>query len=426
MTMPPHTWFGGVDFDFAVEMVAEARRLGACVLPVDTAGFVVQNPEHIRNTLASLRSFKPDVALSTPNAGYALLCKTAEDRNVFVDELEIPSIMLWDHGLLQFPKLCLDPLPSVPAEAAGGAIERMRTLLDRPLYRHYSPDRGHIDALDRLGVISRHKVHHFLQPAYPNFVNYGYRQPSAAAFRAGVSFAGNVYLNAASELPFADEPMLKDIQSEVLSRKRQRLTEPLWDLLVARISTVDEVERRRLELTPDSTFFWRFMHDEIELVGNTEVRLDVLSGLRHEYQFYGNFVEPDTTRALRQRYRVNVRKSLDYFTELPLLFMNSDVIVDVVNLGYRTGISPKIMGCLACGGLVLFDYKEDFFAALGEAGMQIMYRTVDELNTLVDRYLGNPRERRDVARQLQHVVSTTYSFASLCRRLFVDEPAWRE
>src|SRR5262249_12779038 len=145
-------------------------------------------------------------------------------------------------------------------------------------------------------------------------------------------------------------------------------------------------------------FFWSFVHDEIELSGNTQVRLAVLGGLRHPYEFFGNFVEPAAVRTLQREYRVQFRRSLDYFTELPLLFMNSDVVVDVINLGYNAGISPKVMGCLACGGLVLFDYKADFSRCMGELGNQIMYRTQDELNALVDRYLADARLRRDVTR----------------------------
>ncbi len=147
--------------------------------------------------------------------------------------------------------------------------------------------------------------------------------------------------------------------------------------------------------------------------------------MKHDYEFFGNFVEPGAVRTLRDQYKIRFRRSLDYFTELPLLFMNSDLIVDVINLGYNSGISPKVMGCMACGGLVLFDYKEDFYLSMGEAANQVTYRSVDHLNTLVEDYLGNPRKRRDVSRYLQHRVCTEFSFSALSKRLFVDEPAWR-
>ena len=425
-TMPPHPWFGGIDYNFAVEMSEELRALGAEVFPLNVGSIITQNEVYIRDSIQALRTFRPDVAISLPNALYALQCATPKQENIFKDILEIPTLMLWDHGLLQLPQQILGPLPATPAEATGGSIRRLRKALDHPLYLHYSPDRGHIAVLDKLGVIDRSKVRFFLQPAYPNYVRYGYRTPPAGAFRTRLAFAGNVYVKAAQSLPFRNEPDLAAIQTRVLAAKKSRFTECLWDLLVAEIDALDPAVRKRLRLDPNYTFFWQFMHEEIETVGNTDVRLGVLTGLKRDFDFYGNFVEPESVATLRDQYHMRFRKCLDYFTELPLLFMNSDVIVDIVNLGYNSGISPKIMGCFACGGLVLFDYKEDFHQSMGDIGDQVMYRNVDHLNSLVEEYQSNPRKRRDVARYLQQKVCSEFTFATLAKRILVDEPAWKK
>jgi hypothetical protein len=424
-TMPPHPWFGGVDYNFAVEMTGELRALGASVFDLDVASFVTNNDVYVNDSIQALRSFRPDVAISLPNALYVLLCATPDQQNVFRDILQIPTLMLWDHGLLQLPKQILGPLPNNPADASGGCIRRLKKVLNHPLYIHYSPDRGHIAALDKLGVVPARKVHFFLQPAYPNFVRHGYRMPSSEAFRTRVAFAGNVYLEAARNLPFRNEKTLADIEARVLAAKKQQLTECLWDLITTELDHLDGATRKRLCLSPNSSFFWNFMHEEIEMVGNTEVRLSVLAGLKHEYDFYGNFVEPGSVATLREQYRIRFRKCLDYFTELPLLFMNSDVIVDVINLGYNSGVSPKIMGCFACGGLIVFDYKDDFYQAMGDAANQVMYRSVDQLNALVDEHLSDPRKRQDVRRYLQHRVCTEFSFGALSKRILVDAPQWK-
>jgi len=278
--------------------------------------------------------------------------------------------------------------------------------------------------MDQLGIVKAANVRFFLQPAYPNFVRYGYRTPPRNMFRSTVAFDGNVYPKSAGELPFRRNPQLAGIESRVMEAKKARLTECLWDLLMAEIRALDGRTRKQLRLDGNSTFFWNFMHEEIELAGNTEVRLAVLTGLKHEFDFYGNFMEPRSVSSLRDRYGIRFLKCLDYFTELPLLFLNSDVIVDVVNLGYNTGVSPKIMGCFAAGGLILFDYKEDFGRIMGDVAGQVMYRTIDHLNGLVDAYLTNPHRRRDVTRYLQYRVATEFSFGALARRLLVDERAW--
>jgi hypothetical protein len=300
----------------------------------------------------------------------------------------------------------------------------MRQLLNHPLFHHYSPDSGHIEALDRLGIISRERVQFFVQPAYPNFVNYGYRRPTASARQVPVAFAGNVYLEASARLRCRRDPAVRAVGDQVLADKKQRLTAPLWQLFSERFEMLSHADRERLGLVPDSTFFWSFLQEEVEVLAQTEIRLHVLSSLQRECDFFGNFIEPSASTTLRRRPNIRLRRSLDYLTELPLLFMDSDVVVDIVSAGFTNGVSTKIMGGLAAGGLVLFDYKSDFHRAMGDVGAMVMYRDVDELNRLVDRYLTDSRQRTDVVRHLQHLASTTYSFASLSRRMLVDERRW--
>ena len=424
-TIPPHSWFGGIDYNFAIEMSEELRLLGAEVFDLEIGSFITNNDLYIRDSVDALKSFRPDVSMALPNALYALLCRDARQQNIFRDILQIPSIMLWDHGLLQLPQQILGPLPNSPADSFGGCIRRLKHVLNHPLFVHYSPDHGHMDVFHKLGIINKSKVRFFLQPAYPNYVRYGYRTPPANAYRTRVAFAGNVYVKGAQSLPFRSTPGLAEIEARVLAAKQARLTDCLWDLITAEIKTLDRATRKRLRLEPNSAFFWQFMHEEIETVGNTEARLGVLTALRREFDFFGNFVEPESVSTLRDKYKMRFRKCLDYFTELPLLFMNSDVIVDVVNLGYNTGVSPKIMGCFACGGLVLFDYKRDFHEHMGDLGNQVMYRSLDQLNSMVDDYLSNPAKRRDVSRYLQHRVATEFNFAALSKKILVDEPAWK-
>lgn len=425
VTLPPQGWFGGVDYNFAVEMTDELRRLGAAVFVVDVAGFISQNEVYIANVVEGLRSFKPEVAISLPNALYILLCATADQRNLFRDVLGVPSLMLWDHGLLQLPRQILGHYPSTPEESHKGAAKRIRRILDHPLYLHYSPDTGHIAALDRMGALPASKAQFFLQPAYPNFASYRYRTPPRNLFRSRVAFAGNVYIKGAKDLPFRTTAALAGIEARAIAAKKASLRDGLWDLLLREIEALDSGTRKQLKLDPNQTFFWHFMHEEIGLAGNTEVRLDVLTKLRYDLDFYGNFMEPGSVGALQSEFRVRFRKSLDYFTELPLLFVNSDVIVDVINLGYNTGVSPKIMGCFAAGGLMLFDYKTDFARVMDDAGSAVMYRDAEHLNTLIDGYLTRPNHRRDVVQHLQDRISREFTWAAMAKRLMVDERAWK-
>ena len=176
-TLPPHPWFGGIDYNFAVEMSEELRTLGATVFDLHVGSIITQNDVYIRDTIQALKSFRPDVAISLPNALYALQCNTPKQENIFNDILQIPTLMLWDHGLLQLPQQILGPLPNSPGRGVRRFYPAAQENLGSSFVPTLSPDRGHVDELDRLGVVDRRKVQFFLQPAYPNYVRYGYRAP---------------------------------------------------------------------------------------------------------------------------------------------------------------------------------------------------------------------------------------------------------
>jgi Glycosyl transferases group 1 len=426
VTTPPPTWFGGIDYAFALDMAVELRNLGATVMEVSIDGFLSRDTFYIDYILKELRSFRPDVAMGLPNSGYLLLCCTGEAQNVFRDILQIPAILIWDHGALQVANL-LEHIPRKAVVPGTNHLERMRTLLDHPLFVHYSPDRGHTAAMVRFGILPAGQVLSFTHFAFPAYTSpllrkpRGMRQPCSR-----VAFAGNLYLEGAANTRYRENAVLAGMESRVLEARKKDITKSFWDLFTAQIAACDRPTRDKLGLNPDSPFFWKFLSDEIGLVGNTAARLDMLTGLRASCDFYGNFMEPQAAPELQKRYGLRVHGSLDCLTGLPWLYRHSDLIVDVVNAGYISGVSPKTPSCLACGGMMLVDYKEDFRGHIGDIADHIMYRSLDQLNAMVDAYLSNPEKRQAISREIQARVLRELTFAAFCVRALVAEPAWRQ
>ena len=191
------------------------------------------------------------------------------------------------------------------------------------------------------------------------------------------------------------------------------------------IGQVEESTRRNFRLYPDASFFWRFVRDEIEAVGTTQVRLNLLTSLRHDFDFYGNFVEPQSRATLADYYGIPVRGMIDCVTGLPSVYRSSELLVDAVQPCYISGVSPKIPSCYAAGGLALFDYKSDFRDAMGDVADQVMYRDHAHLNAMIDDLRANPARRNEIARELQHRVLEQFTFEHLMRRMLVEEPVWR-
>lgn len=426
VTSPPLAWFGAVDHKFAADMARELREMGAKLFEIDIARLIARDAAYVAKVVADLRRFQPDIALATPNAGYAILCTDLEGRNILRDVLEIPTLLIWDHGALQFSGLLLRPLPESIEQSHEGCIRRMRAALDHPLFIHYSPDRGHTAVMRELGILVDQPVHQFVHIAFP-----AYTRPieetngAASGGTATVAFAGNIYLDRAKRLKFRENEALAGIEAGMLAGKTAHPDASLWKLLTEEIARLDEPSRRALRLLPDASFFWRFMRDEIVAVGTTEVRLRMLTSLRREVEFHGNFVEPDARVTLSRRYGLRCGKMLDCVTELPALYRNSAIVVDAVHPAYISGTSPKIASCFAAGGLVLFDYRPEFRAAMGDIADSVMYRDTAHLNDLIEDYLDDARKRREIARALQDRVLGGFTFAHLVSQMLVEEPAWR-
>ena len=120
-TRPPLNWFGGVDFDFATEMAEELRALGRRCFRAGHSRLHISEP-------GLCKSSHPGAPVVSPGCGNVAaerhctpsLCSSGQGQNIFRDILQIPVIMLWDHGLLQWPRWCLYPLPETAVPVHPG------------------------------------------------------------------------------------------------------------------------------------------------------------------------------------------------------------------------------------------------------------------------------------------------------------------
>ncbi len=425
VTVPPRAWFGGIDYFFALDMAEELRRMGAVTLPVDLARICAGDSEWTHEIIEALRAFQPDIAIGLPNAGYITACKTCTGENIFRDILQIPSILIWDHGVLQFAPQVLGALPSDASASQDGCLKSLRAALDHPLYVHYSPDRGHIAAMDSLGILNESEVRSFIQPAWPAYVRHGQESAQRPAGGSRLAFAGNVYLNGAQQAPFRSNALLAGIENRMLRAKEANFTISLWDLLRSELDCLDPIDRASARLRPDESFYWTFTTGEIETVGTTHARLHALTALGTPVDFYGNFCEPLMATTLESQYGLRFRGCKNCITDLPSLYRTSELMIDVVHPGYISGISPKITACFAAGGTMVFDYKDDFRDTLGDLADAVMYRTIDQMNGLVETYLSQPAQKRAISRELQQRILSEFTFTALWERILSAEPVWR-
>src|SRR5262249_30824131 len=111
----------------------------------------------LQSRVSAVKDFRPHAVIALPNAGYAaevVVEDGAIARNLFLDILELPTIFLWDHALVQAPRYVLRFWPPEPLYSTPDVKQAVRSLLTHPLSFHFFFDTGHISEFRRLGIAS--------------------------------------------------------------------------------------------------------------------------------------------------------------------------------------------------------------------------------------------------------------------------------
>jgi Glycosyl transferases group 1 len=428
VTVPPAQWFGGYDRRAAFVLIEELeRQFDLSFYRFDTTPFVFPDVRAQKVAVEQLADYRPDLAISLSNAGYGMACKIEDGGNtfnVFMDILGIPLMLLWDHGLFQFPSIVLSP-PESPEQSQGGAIRRVADAINHPLAYHYPIDTGQVAEMKRIGLLEDRNVFPMPSLAYKPFLDHG------AASRRSVDehdlvFVGNVYLSDLYRKASEQHPGLATYYRRIVDDPRA-LTIPAWTRLAALVDELPSEIKRATRLDYDQSFFWNFANKLIGHGCNTQARIDLLSAIDHPLAFYGSFADPDGIPHLRNvSSRLEYKGSVDFATELPQVYGSSKILVDLTNAAFINNCSTKPICCFAAGGFALFDYKPDAIAALGPDADRVMYRDHDELNRKIDHFLTHDAERSDLANHLRETIAHKLRFGQAvydaCLSIFDGAP----
>lgn len=376
-------------------------------VPVDT--FLAPNATHIADLLSDLKAFRPELAFGLPKGSYALLCRLPARRdgwrpNLFTEVLDIPTICLWDHAPLELADQLLAH-PEKPAESATGARQTLRQTLIHPRLIHWSPDTGQTQIMEELGFLPPNRVIQESLPSLPGFL----AQKSSLVDRApAVGFIGHLY-----QEPYAyPHAGLKALAEGAIRELLAGSGQPLWYLLMDRISRMDPDLRKQLALHEDQTHFWHFAHRLIVHQAQTALRLSVLGSTGVPVACYGNLNtdEPGVPRNLTP-----VPGSIPFGAELAHAFARHTMTIDVFNPGSIHGYSHKPMLAFASGGFMLVNRRRDFIQAFGEAGEAVSYDR--DLGAKIDRFLSNPRYLREVGEEIRATISARFQLKEVLTRV---------
>ena len=123
-----------------------------------------------------------------------------------------------------------------------------------------------------------------------------------------------------------------------------------------------------------------------------EQRVEALELLAQYFQvkLYNN----EETQQMR-----NVIKcgAVDYITEMPLIFKNTKINLNLTLRSIHTGIPLRAMDIMGSGGFLLTNYQQDFLEHFEPNTDFVFYTNKEEMLGLADYYLAHDDERQQIA-----------------------------
>jgi hypothetical protein len=407
----------------ALQWIAALRENGAEVFPFDMSYVHDGDVAKLFRQLPPLTAFDPEMVVSMPTAMHAMRCKTGRvvlddgryvPNNLFIDNLKLPTILIWDTMAELFMALGVPMLD--PAKSRSGVLADLRTQINDPLCFHCAFDQQHVDTLRALGALTTPQVRVRLATGQPHHVAHGLAaEPDG--YDEAVAFTGNLF----SPRP----PRGQGQQQVVLERLLHRVmalmaADPLasyWESIERALGELDPAERSDAKLSFDESFFWEYLCVDIMSTATTQGRMNALAASRHPVSIYGLMFDPQSTQLLQRHPHLVAKGAADYQTELPRLNRRTKVTLDVVTAHFPTGSTFKVLSCFASGGLCLFNAKPAFAAAFGDAAEHVMFRDYDDMNAKLDRLLSRDRERLELIEHIKAKVHAEHTTIGLLAEL---------
>ncbi len=401
-TLPPPEENSGVNDGMARSWIEAMRRHGAEIFLFDV-GYVHRGDlSMLFHQLGPLAEFRPDMVISTPTAMHVLRCKTGNivlgdgryvPDNLFVTNLRLPTIFIWDTMAEMFATLGVPYLD--PQRSRSHVLDDLRVQINDPLCYHCAFDQQHVDTMRSLGVLTTPKVRVKLATGQPHHVARGL-EADEAGYDETVSFTGNLFSPRPPRGEGRTRGTLKRLLDHVLAAFDRDPGTSYWQAVEEGMAMLGADACREAKLIYDESFFWEYLCVDVMSSATTRNRLNMLTACKHPVSVYGLMFDPNSSHLLARHPHLTPKGAVDYTTGLPRLNRRSKVTLDAVTAHFPTSTTFKIASCFASRGLCLFNAKPAFHAAFGSPADLVMYRDADDMNAKLDYLLTHDRERADL------------------------------
>ena len=220
-----------------------------------------------------------------------------------------------------------------------------------------------------------------------------------------ISFVGQLYQTEYAQYSGVLPDYLKGYLEGIINAQSKvyggyLLDELLTDKLLEEINDVYakvtndkfQIEKRELEYMLNCEITWRERYMALSLLAN---KYQVCLYAPEKYELHSN---------MKQNGYVN------YYEEMPYVFANSKINLNISLKSIRTGIPLRVLDILGCGGFLITNFQEELldYFSIGE-DIEV-YTDLGDLREKADFYLKNDEIRKQIAESGLRKVKKEFTF----------------
>lgn len=169
------------------------------------------------------------------------------------------------------------------------------------------------------------------------------------------------------------------------------------DSLTEKIAT-EVVDQCSLSLGKGYIFDpYRMAADVINHEITSRDRQDAL-GILAEYFEVTLYSNSRLPQRLQRKPHLHYRGTVDYRTQMPLIFHNSKINLNISSRTIESGIPQRVFDILACGGFCLTNYQPEIAELFEDGRDLVMYTSFEDMWEKAKYYLAHEKERTQIAR----------------------------
>lgn len=260
-------------------------------------------------------------------------------------------------------------------------------------------DRIYTEYLKAMGAVN---CYHYPLAGVQSFSDYIKKEENEqicrhAKYRCDISFIGNLYnedknrLQKAELTPYTAGYVEGLIQSQLRVYGYNFLKDALDDMVMEEV-----VRKCNLRLGEE---YMQNKHqlaaDAVGMEVSSRERERVLQKLSSSYSvtLYTSSKLPESLTAKN----LEVKGYADYQTEVPLIYHNSKINLNITSKTIESGIPQRVFDILSCGGFCLTNYQPEIAEYFVDGEELVMYTGMEDMMDKVEYYLKHEEERKRIA-----------------------------